>query len=584
MKTKLLFAFVNLIVTLACHAQGTAFTYQGRLLNSTNPASGSYDFTFTIFGTNSGGSPITQTITNASVSVNNGLFMSMLDFGNFLTGNPAWLEIGVRTNGNGDFVTLVPRQQLTPTPYAMFANTASNVVGAINGNQIATGTIGAAQIAPGSVGVIQLAPAAATGLLTLQVPSNTNLQAVANFSYVFTNAGLNQLTLPANPNIGDRVRITGGAGGFGLVANNGQSIISPPSFSWASLNAGSDYWQSVAMSADGSKMLASTYNGTNGYIYASTNSGANWFTNNDTGSGPWVSVAMSADGSKMVAGQLGGSTGFIYISTNYGVNWNTNNDAGWGAWGTVAMSADGSRLIAGQSFGYGLPYGYIYTSTNYGVNWIQQTSAGPNSWGFVAMSADGSKMLGGQRGYLSFYFLATSMNSGVSWSTSNDAGSGDWYCGAMSADGSKMVAAQYPGWVYTSTNFGVNWTRQLAIGSNYWQSVAMSADGRKIVAANINASSQITNGGYIYTSTNYGMTWAKQPNMVSSYWTSIAMSTDGSKTIAGHYGGNIDWIPNYITQWSTVYVYGDAYASMEVVYTGGGLWTPAFYTGNFTIQ
>ena len=62
------------------------------------------------------------------------------------------------------------------------------------------------------------------------------------------------------------------------------------------------------------------------------------------------------------------------------------------------------------------------------------------------------------------------------------------------------------------------------------------------------------------------------------------MSADGSKTIAGQYAGNIDWIPNYLTQWSTVYVFGDAYASLELVYTGGGLWTPAFYTGSFTIQ
>ena len=583
-KTILLSLALIAETALTGFAQGTAFTYQGRLNNSGNPANGNFDFAFTVFGTNSGGSPITGTITNPSVSVNNGLFTSALDFGSFLTGNPAWLEIGVRSNGNGGFVTLVPRQQLTPTPYAMFANTASNVVGAINGNLITTGTIGAAQIAPGSVGITQLAPAAATGLLALQVPSNTNLQAVANCSYVFTNAVANQLTLPANPNVGDRVRVTGGVGGFGLVANTGQSIISPSSFLWTPLNAGINA-QSVAMNADGSKMVSCQ---PGGFIYVSTNYGVNWSTNNAAGSGAWASVAVNADGSRMVAGQDGGSPGFIYISSNCGADWNTNNDAGWGAWVTVAMSADGSKLIAGQSFGYGLPYGYIYTSTNYGVNWVQQTSAGPNSWGFVAMSADGSKMFGGQRGYYSDTwhagFLATSTNSGVSWSTSNDGGYGDWYCGAMSADGSRMVAAQYPGYVYTSANFGANWTRQLAPGSNYWQSVAISADGSKIIAANINASSSVTNGGFTYISTNYGMTWAKQPNMGSSYWTSVAMSADGNKTIAGQYGGNIDWIPNYITQWSTVYVYGGPYANMELVYTGGGLWTPAFYTGNFTIQ
>jgi len=43
-------------------------------------------------------------------------------------------------------------------------------------------------------------------------------------------------------------------------------------------------------------------------------------------------------------------------------------------------------------------------------------------------------------------------------------------------------------------------------------------------------------------------------------------------------------LPNYITQWSTVYVYGAAYANIELVYTGGGLWIPTSYSGNFTIQ
>jgi trimeric autotransporter adhesin len=37
----------------------------------------------------------------------------------------------VETNGSSGFTTLAPRQQLTPTPYAIFANTASNVLGTV---------------------------------------------------------------------------------------------------------------------------------------------------------------------------------------------------------------------------------------------------------------------------------------------------------------------------------------------------------------------------------------------------------------------------------------------------------------------
>lgn len=150
MKLKLLVVFASVVIALAGHAQGTAFTYQGRLNDGGNPANGSYDFTFTIFGTNHGGAPITQTITNTSVAVSNGLFKSSLDFGSFLNGNPAWLEIGVRSKGNGSFAILSPRQELTPAPYAIFANTASNVIGTINGNQIASGSITSSQLAAGA--------------------------------------------------------------------------------------------------------------------------------------------------------------------------------------------------------------------------------------------------------------------------------------------------------------------------------------------------------------------------------------------------------------------------------------------------
>jgi hypothetical protein len=33
-----------------------------------------------------------------------------------------WLQIGVGTNGSTNFITLAPRQQLTPVPYAIYAS------------------------------------------------------------------------------------------------------------------------------------------------------------------------------------------------------------------------------------------------------------------------------------------------------------------------------------------------------------------------------------------------------------------------------------------------------------------------------
>src|SRR2546426_12425555 len=61
-------------------AQGTAFTYQGRLTDSGGPASGSYDLRFQVFDGSSGNGLIAGPLTN-SAAVTNGLFTVVLDFG-----------------------------------------------------------------------------------------------------------------------------------------------------------------------------------------------------------------------------------------------------------------------------------------------------------------------------------------------------------------------------------------------------------------------------------------------------------------------------------------------------------------------
>ena len=105
-------------------AQGTAFTYQGRLNDGAAPANGSYDLRFVLYDSSVGGSQQGPILTNAPTAVSNGLFTVALDFGNVFPGTNRWLEIAARTNGGGTFTTLSPRQLLTPTPYAI---TAENV-------------------------------------------------------------------------------------------------------------------------------------------------------------------------------------------------------------------------------------------------------------------------------------------------------------------------------------------------------------------------------------------------------------------------------------------------------------------------
>src|ERR1700733_6510159 len=131
------------------NAQGTAFTYQGRLNNNGSPASGLYDFQFSLSNAPSGGSQVGGTVTNLAVDVINGLFTTTVDFGAVFTGNPTWLAISVRTNGVGGYAGLTPLQPITPTPYAIFANTASNVSGTVSAGQL-SGMLPLAQL-PGAV-------------------------------------------------------------------------------------------------------------------------------------------------------------------------------------------------------------------------------------------------------------------------------------------------------------------------------------------------------------------------------------------------------------------------------------------------
>src|ERR1019366_7324205 len=130
MKTTLNRLLIALAPSASLHqaeAQGTAFTYQGRLNSGANPASGSYDLTFALFSVSSGAGQVGNTVTNTAALVSNGLFTATLDFGANFPGAARWLEIAVRTNGGTSFATLIPRQPLTATPYAITAGTAATV-------------------------------------------------------------------------------------------------------------------------------------------------------------------------------------------------------------------------------------------------------------------------------------------------------------------------------------------------------------------------------------------------------------------------------------------------------------------------
>jgi len=165
-------------------AQTTSFTYQGKLSNNSTPATGNYDFEFRLYDAASGGTQqgVTQTLTNVAVMA--GIFSVGLDFGACpacFNGAPRFLDITVRPTGGGAFTPLLPRQQITSTPYAVKSLNAaaadglsvacincvtSSQIASVNGS-VVTGTIPVSSVPAGSTNYIQ---------------NGTSQQATSNFN------------------------------------------------------------------------------------------------------------------------------------------------------------------------------------------------------------------------------------------------------------------------------------------------------------------------------------------------------------------------------------------------------------------
>jgi len=104
-------------------AMGTAFSYQGYLEDAGGPVSADCDFKFSLYDALTGGSQVGTTQTVTGVGVASGKFIVLLDFGaGMFDGNARWLELQVACPTGSSYTPLNPRQEMTPTPYALYAS------------------------------------------------------------------------------------------------------------------------------------------------------------------------------------------------------------------------------------------------------------------------------------------------------------------------------------------------------------------------------------------------------------------------------------------------------------------------------
>jgi hypothetical protein len=287
---------------------------------------------------------------------------------------------------------------------------------------------------------------------------------------------------------------------------------------WIPSSSQSLSWETVAASADGTRMLAAVYGQE---LYLSTNAGSSWVatsTGAPNGYG-WYATASSADGTNLMAAGL--FIEGIYISTNGGASWYPSGATN-GNWISLYSSANG-RLMVGST---AASNGQIYYSTNFGLTWTNASAPG-TYWRGMAGTPDGTTLFSSDNSYNGRIYKST--NFGASWAPlSGSPNVGYWDKLACSTNGNFVIAASdgggNPAHIYISTNSGTNWSVPPGSPMGIWKGLICSSDGTKIVA--------LAQDAGIFSSSDSGVTWMADNAPNTLLWVGLAGSADCTKLAA----------------------------------------------------
>ncbi|MHC4695326.1 MAG: hypothetical protein ACYTFA_01135 [Planctomycetota bacterium] len=158
---------------------GNAFTYQGQLKQAGIPSRDPVKFRFSLWNAEVDGARIGSNWETGSVTPIDGLFTVKVDFGpGAFDGDARWLEIAVKSppeQPDSEYVTLSPRQPITPAPYAvqtrgLFVNDTGNVGIGTTMPGAKLEVAGDIKIADGSQGAGKVLTSDANGVASWQTP------------------------------------------------------------------------------------------------------------------------------------------------------------------------------------------------------------------------------------------------------------------------------------------------------------------------------------------------------------------------------------------------------------------------------
>ncbi|HEY3242950.1 MAG TPA: hypothetical protein VGM03_06310, partial [Phycisphaerae bacterium] len=507
----------------------TAFTYQGQLKQSGVPLNGTADFRFRLYDASQMGVQIGPQVDQSNLSMSNGMVALPLDFGAgaYTSSNPRWLEIDLRSPaGSGAFTTLVPRQPLTPTPFALN----SRGIDVDEGGNVAIGADNPAALldvhGTARVTSFQLPSGAGEGLvltsdangvgswgalpgLTLPFSGSANLSAAGGCVFTITCTGL------APAICGNNTATSGTTCGVVGTANspNGRGV--------------------CGNGATGVQGTSTTANGTGVAGYASGGSDA-WGVSGETVTGQAV---IGRAGTAPPGGGFPGGTGVVGFS---------NVPGAFGMWAQVT---DGNAVgltasnISNTGPGYGLR-SFSSSSSNgaASIGGIQVSPTG-NTVGVYgeASSNSGWGVYGNA--------TATSGNANGVWGNSVSP-NGTGVIGANTA--SSGLAAGVHGFSSSTTGgAGVVGSNYMPSGTTYGvygESDSTSGTG---VFGNVTAASGYTHGVTGYTSSDYGA------GVFGNAWATTGPAT-GVTGISYSSGGYGVYGLTYDTSGVTYAIYGQS--------------------------
>lgn len=232
---------------------------------------------------------------------------------------------------------------------------------------------------------------------------------------------------------------------------------------------------SLAMASNGNNIIVND-SVTHNFI-VSSNFGSTWSTTtNPSGTtASWVTMALSADGSKIIAGE---DNGKLLYSSNSGASFTVSNST-TARWLAPSINADGSVMLVNK-----YPNG-IFRSTDNGATWTNVQVQGSGDLQWTAISANGNTAAA--TNWAGKVWL--SHDKGATWTTTSTSSTSNYNTVSISANGEVIFASSFDNNIDYSLDSGATWSKLNSATISQVDAVAISGDARKLMYITGTASS-----------------------------------------------------------------------------------------------